>query len=108
MRLLTALAALALPLAAQSDPFTTGEKFLFSFIKGNILKAAQKMPEENYSFRPTPDIRNFGALVGHVADAHYMFCSAVLGTPNPSPGIEKGKTAKADLVKALQDSIAFC
>jgi len=36
------------------------------------------MPEENYSFKPTPEVRTFGQLVGHVADASYMFCSQVM------------------------------
>jgi uncharacterized damage-inducible protein DinB len=66
------------------------------------------MPEENYSFKPTPDVRSFGQLLGHVADAQYMFCAAVLGTKSPSLGIEKSKTSKADLVQALKDAFAYC
>lgn len=105
----TALALLALPLAAQS-PLSTGQKGIYTMIKNNVVKAAQKMPEANYSFRPTPDIRTFGQLVAHVADAQYLFCSAALGEKNPSPGVEKGiegKT-KADLVQALQDAFGYC
>jgi uncharacterized damage-inducible protein DinB len=66
------------------------------------------MPEENYSFKATDDVRSFGQLVGHVADAQYAFCSAVLGEKNPAPGVEKGKTSKAELVTALQDAFAYC
>ncbi|MDQ6704661.1 MAG: DinB family protein, partial [Acidobacteriota bacterium] len=66
------------------------------------------MPEENYSFKPTPDVRSFGQLVGHVADAQFLFCSGVLGEKNPTPGYEKGKTAKADLVQAMKDGFAYC
>jgi uncharacterized damage-inducible protein DinB len=43
-----------------------------------------------------------------VADANYMFCSAALGEQAPVKGIEKGKTAKADLVQALKESFAYC
>jgi len=60
----------------------------------------EKMPEENYAFKPTPEVRSFGQLIAHVADAQYAFCSPVLGKSNPAPGIEKSKTTKADLVQA--------
>jgi len=66
------------------------------------------MPEENYSFKPTPDVRSFGQLVGHVADASYMFCSQAAGEANPMKDIEKTKTSKADLVAAVKDAVAYC
>ena len=75
--------------------------------KNNIIRAAEKMPEENYAFKPTPEVRSFGQLIGHVADAQYLFCSAVLGKPNPAPGVEKSKTTKAELVQALKDAFAY-
>src|SRR6266513_2100371 len=91
------------PAAPSANPITASEKGLYSFISGAVIAAAQKMPEENYSFKPTPEVRSFGQIVGHVADAQYLFCSVVLGEKNPSPGIEKSKTTKADLVKGLND-----
>ena len=77
-------------------------------VKNNLVRGAEKMPEENYSFKPTPDVRSFGQIIGHVADAQYMICSAVLGEKNPAPDIEKNKTSKADLVQALKDALAYC
>jgi uncharacterized damage-inducible protein DinB len=53
-------------------------------------------------------VRSFGQIVGHVADAQYEFCSAVIGDGKQPPGIEKSKTTKADLVQALQDAFAYC
>ena len=91
-----------------ANPITASEKGFYSFVSGAVIGAAQKMPEENYSFKPTPEVRSFGQIVGHVADASYMFCSQSLGEPNPSKGIEKTKTAKADLVAALKESFAEC
>jgi uncharacterized damage-inducible protein DinB len=66
------------------------------------------MPEENYSFKPTPEVRSFGQLVGHVADANYMFCSEAAGEANPMKDIEKTKTSKADLVDAIKGAVAYC
>jgi uncharacterized damage-inducible protein DinB len=93
---------------APENPIAAGQKMLHSMIKNNIVRSAEKMPEENYAFKPTPEVRSFGQLIAHVADAQYAFCSAVLGKPNPAPGIEKSKTAKADLVQAVKDAFAFC
>lgn len=93
---------------AAQNPISAGQKFLHTMIRNNIVLSAEKMPEENYSFKPSPDVRSFGQLIGHVADAQYLFCSAVSGKPNPALGIEKSKTAKADLVQALKDAFAYC
>ncbi len=105
---LGALALTAQTPAAPQNPIADGQKFLYNMTTNNILKSAEKMPEENYSFKPTPEVRSFGQLIGHVADAQYLFCSAVLGKPNPALGVEKSKTTKADLVQALKDAFAYC
>ena len=105
--LLIATAVLSLPLAAQ-NPQVGSHKGIYMIAKTNVIKAAEKMPEENYGFRPTDAVRSFGQLVGHVADGQYLFCSMVVGEKNPSPGVEKGKTSKADLVQALKDAVSYC
>jgi uncharacterized damage-inducible protein DinB len=94
--------------APPANPITASEKGLYSFVSGAVVGAAQKMPEENYSFKATPEVRSFGQLVGHVADASFMFCSQVMGEANPGKNIEKTKTSKADLVAALKEGVAYC
>ena len=96
------------PATAPANPITASEKGLYMVIVSPVVRAAEKMPEENYAFKPTPEVRSFGQLVGHVADANYMFCALAQGLPNPSKNIEKTKTSKADLVAALQDAVAYC
>src|ERR1700690_2521714 len=91
-----------------ANPITASEKGFYSFVSGAVVGAAQKMPEENYSFKPTPEVRSFGQLVGHVADASYSFCSQAIGEANPVKDIEKTKTSKADLVSAIKNAIAYC
>jgi uncharacterized damage-inducible protein DinB len=94
--------------APPANPITASERGLYSFMSGAVVRAAEKMPEENYAFKPTPDVRSFGQLVGHEADANYMFCATAIGEPNPAKGIEKSKTSKADLVAALKEAVAYC
>jgi uncharacterized damage-inducible protein DinB len=96
------------PATPPANPISVSEKGLYSFLSSAAVRAAQKMPEENYSFKPTPEVRSFGQLVGHVADANFMFCSQATGEANPSKDIEKTKTSKADLVAAIKDAVAYC
>ena len=77
-------------------------------VTGWIERAAEKMPEEEYAFKPDPASRSFGQILGHIADADYLFCSSVLGESSPSPGIEKSKTTKAELRSALHDAFTYC
>jgi uncharacterized damage-inducible protein DinB len=91
-----------------ANPITASEKGFYALVSGEVIAAAEKMPEENYSFKPTPQVRSFGEVVGHVADAQYGMCSTAMGEPNPAKGIEKTKTSKADLVSALKEAVAYC
>jgi uncharacterized damage-inducible protein DinB len=106
-----ALLAATVPAVAQSgNPMTDAMKAQFAIVKADLTKTAEQVTEENYAFKPTPDVRNLGALIGHVADASYYFCSTASGAANPMKGVsvEKTKTTKADLQKALTDSLTFC
>jgi uncharacterized damage-inducible protein DinB len=94
---------------APTDPASTAFKTGFDNISRNLTESAAKMPEENFSFKPTPDVRSFGQLLGHVANSHYSYCSRIKGEPNPNAGKDLEQvTAKADLVKALNDSVEYC
>ena len=98
--------------AQTENPLRAGAQRTFGIVKGYITRAAEKMPEEHYAFKPTKDVRSFGQLIGHIADASYGFCAAAAGEKPPMGGfespIEKGTTTKADLQKALADSFAYC
>lgn len=96
------------PATPNPNPLSASAKFMYGISKGDLLKSAEEMPEENYSFKPVSTVRTFGQLVGHVADAQYEFCAAIIGDGKQPPGIEKTKTSKADLVQALKDGFAYC
>jgi uncharacterized damage-inducible protein DinB len=93
---------------ANPNPFSTYNKIFYARMKTILVSSAEKMPEENYNFKPTEAIRSYGQIVGHVADAQYNFCSMALGETNPGLKIEQTKTTKADLVAALKDALAYC
>jgi uncharacterized damage-inducible protein DinB len=101
-------ALVALAPAFGADPLSAGQKGLYDGVTNNIIRAAEKMPEANYSFKPAPDVRTFGQLVGHLADYQYAFCAPAAGEKPPVSGIEDSKTSKADLVQALKEGYAYC
>ncbi|MBL8113333.1 MAG: DinB family protein [Acidobacteria bacterium] len=109
-----ALALVSLSAAAQetkplTDPAMAGLRPVYGRVKDINIRAAEKMPEENYGFKPTPEVKTFGQFVGHLADSNVAICKLGLGEPfKVNDENEKTKTSKADLVKALKDSYAFC
>jgi uncharacterized damage-inducible protein DinB len=102
--------------AAPASPITDSIKSTYGIAKDYLTKSAAAVPEKGYLFKPAgvaADVRNFGQIVGHVANANYMFCGAVVGQPMKGEtgpgGADYEKTAaKAGLQKALAESFAFC
>lgn len=94
--------------ASSDNPFSAMNKHGYERTKGILLRSAEKMPEENYSFRPIDTVRTYGQIIGHLADAQYLFCSTVSGEKNPGLNVEKTKTSKADLIAALKEGFAYC
>ena len=109
----TSAPAQAPPAPAQAaptpaNPISASQNKMYTMLSSVVIAAAEKMPEESYSFKPTPDVRSFAQLVGHLADSQYFFCSSVAGETKPGSGVEKSKTNKAELVAALKEAVAYC
>jgi len=71
------LFAAATALRAQ-NPMTAEVTAVYKGVSANILKAAEKMPETDYAFKPAPEVRTFGQLIAHVANAQMGLCSHIL------------------------------
>jgi Skp family chaperone for outer membrane proteins len=89
-----------------ANPVSAEIKQMYTGVKNNLTKMAEKMPEENYSFKATPEVRTFGELIAHVADSQARTCSALNGEQKAVNAASK-KT-KAELVAALKESFSFC
>lgn len=92
-------------LNAQTNPLIAPQKAAYNNVKNNLLKAADKMPEEAYSFKPTPELQSFGERVAHVAGM-IGTCSGLTGERKPNPA--QGKTSKAELVAGLKAAAESC
>jgi hypothetical protein len=119
MKLTTIAATLAVLIApagavAQAAPTTTGMaagiQRDYATVKLNLTEAAANMPEENYLFEPNPEIRNFGELFGHVANAQFGNCAVAKGEANPNQGKDQEllNKSKAQYVAALKASFDYC
>ncbi len=106
-------------LAQGADPrfFTSGVERQFKDIQALILKTAEKVGEDLYSFKPTPDVRSLGGVLGHVADGNNLLCRIASGEAVDFEKIAKGvtpvqvhekKTSKAEIIAALNESRAYC
>jgi uncharacterized damage-inducible protein DinB len=107
-------AVLAIPTAAlaqaPAQPAGPAAEALAAYnrVKPNILKAADKMPADAYSYKPTPDIRTFARVVNHVTEAQARTCSALAGTTY-APTMVPAETADKDTqVAALKASFDLC
>jgi hypothetical protein len=99
--------ALAAALHAQTaNPLSTELKTNYTRVKTNFIKAAEKMPEEQYDFKPMPDMQSFKDRVVHIAVSSMGPCSALKGAPKTIDA--SSLKSKADVVAALKDSFAAC
>jgi steroid delta-isomerase-like uncharacterized protein len=109
------LAITAVAAAPQSP--ATGQRFTlagnmlrgYAGLQRNLLEAAELMPEEHYSFKPTSETRPYGQLVAHVALSQFGGCAALKGEANPRASEkEEAPRRKTDLVALLKASTAYC
>ncbi|HMC56707.1 MAG TPA: DinB family protein [Gemmatimonadaceae bacterium] len=109
------LLAAAIPAGAQqqqsavTNPAVNAAKGNWMQVQDYLVRSAEQMPESLYSFKPTPSVRSFGQIIGHVAGSQFMFCAAILGEKTRAEDeFEKGTMTKTELVKAIKESGAYC
>jgi hypothetical protein len=124
MFLTTVFAALALPAASLAQmggmampatpppPASTGPASevlrSYSAIKPNVIKAAEKMPDADFRYAPTPDIRTFARIVNHVTEAQSHTCTTLTGTAFDAKMVPSDTADKATIVAALKASFDLC
>ena len=104
---LAALAALSVASTGAAQGIPTMAP-IYESTKGLLVKSAEMMPEANYSFKPTPEVRSFGQLIGHLANANYAVCATAKGEKSPAVQDFEKNTEKAALVQGLKDALAYC
>ena len=110
--LLAASTVAAQPPAPGPVGLAQGLQNAYNGLKRHVTESAEKMSDADYSSKPStmPEVRTFGQLWGHLAQAQFGQCAAAAGVPNPSQGkqLEQELKTKAEFVKALAESFAIC
>jgi len=116
--MLSLAVCLPLPVVAQTSDGGFGEiaspslaavaKGMHATIRRDVAEAAAGMAAEDYAFKPTPEVRSFGQLVGHIATANFYFCAQARGERPPSTTNYEPVADREALLKALNDSLAYC
>lgn len=89
---------------------------IYTPVQNNIVGAAEQFPEDKYTWQPTPDVRSWARLVGHVTDDNNSACWSLGGLPARLPMVDApnsadsaaNKKTKADLVAGLRASVDLC
>jgi uncharacterized damage-inducible protein DinB len=105
----------AAPLGAQQGAMASGSNTaldalrpLYMQVKAYLTQSAEQMPEDEFSYRATPEVRSFGEILGHVTNDQYYFCSAARNEDNPWQEDGEEIMGKAAMVDALRTSFEYC
>src|SRR3954468_21408533 len=106
LRILCATAAPA-QAPAGGNPTIAEFKANYTQVKNNLVRMAEKMPAENYEYKPVAEIRTFAALMAHIAAAQMRTCTMI--NSGQAKSTDAGdKTAKDVVVAALKASFEEC
>ena len=97
------------PLSAQTAPegIWQGYDGEWKHVSKQLIDLAEATPEEKFSWRPAPGVRSTSEVYMHIALANFYLLS-VTGPKMPAElkrEMEKGVTAKADVINWLQRSL---
>ena len=101
----------------QAPPSLVAEvQTMYNTVRGYVTKAVEQFPEDKYTWAPTPQVRSWARLVGHIVDDQNGACFALAGLPErparleteDTPNSAANKMTKAQLQKALVDGFALC
>jgi hypothetical protein len=81
----------------------------FKEVQEVLAATAEKMPEADYAFRPTPEVRPFGQLIAHVALSQFEMCARWRGEPNPQKDAKEADVrSRAATIALLKGSGEYC
>lgn len=94
--------------SAGSNPVTDSVKAMVAQHAKAIVAAADEMPADKYSYKPTAGQITFGHLIMHLAQSNSHLCAAIAGTKPPEQEQLSETDPKDKLVTALKNSFDYC
>src|SRR5215471_14118667 len=97
-------------MASEKEPLTASVKADYQTVRNFVVRAAEKMPADDYAFKPTPEVRSFAQQIAHIADDQYNLCAPAKGETRHAAytAIEDSRSTKAELVLALKEAFEYC
>jgi hypothetical protein len=94
--------------AAQSAPVAEAFRDYATKEGKNLVAAADLMPADKYSFKPTPAQMSFADIQTHLAEGNDYLCSSIGGMKAPTRTKVEATAGKDALVARLKETFAFC
>ena len=114
MKLFTALtfASLAVSSAlyaqAPASPVVSSAREIFDRQQKFILAAAEEMPADKYSFKPTAAQWTYGKTIAHIVEGNSHVCAMLGDTPPSGIPAVKESDSKEALGTAVNASFDYC
>ncbi len=102
------MVGLATPAFAQSKAFAEALVRMHAGVSRNAVEAAEKMPEAEFAFTPSKEVRTFGGFIGHIANSEFNYCARAKGEANPNKEDFEKVAGKAALVAGIKAAAAYC
>ena len=124
-----AMAALAAGWLAQAPATTSGQpqppplpglvsevKTIYTNIHSNITKSVEQFPADKLTWQPTPAVRSWARLIGHITDDNNGACYLLAGETARPARVDTADTqesaanklSKDDLLKGYKESVERC
>jgi len=94
--------------AAQANPLADAFRADAKDEAKKLVAAAEAMPADKYSFKPTPAQMSFGDIVAHLAGGNDYFCGTIAGVKAPERTKVDPTAKKETLVARLKETFQFC
>jgi hypothetical protein len=105
-----AIAVMFLPrlVAAQAAPVAAAFRDNGKEQAKNLVAAAELMPADKFSYKPTPAQMSFGDIVNHLSGGNDYFCGLLGGVKPPTRTKLDATAPKEAAVARLKETFAFC
>jgi uncharacterized damage-inducible protein DinB len=102
------MVGIAAPAFAQGKALAEALTRMHAGVSRNAVEAAEKMPEAEFAFQPSKEVRTFGGFIGHIANSEFGYCARAKGEANPNKEDFEKVAGKAALVAGIKAAAAYC
>jgi DinB family protein len=95
--------------AASTSPVADALRQMEQRFSRILIAAAEAMPADKYTYRPTPAQMSFAQIQAHLAnEGNDLLCSKVAGVAAPQHAAADSTLGKEALVARLKETFTFC